>query len=661
MNYKELTLPELRKECRKRGIHTKNLIPKQMIKKLYEYDNDQSSDESVSESLFDSSLETDSGSSSESASDKTHKKVKRTRERGRSRQKRKKKEDSDSDSDLSEQSSLKSKRESPCVESPPKKNKYKKYNTLVIGLDSTSPIGVVKSSTLYAGTKYNYTLDWFDLTQTKHVPEETFTTIIVHDNKLLSNNRVLHNILRTLRYEGMFCCNGKMTTLSSNGLAHTGRSAFQLGKSMKYYERYERGEETDKKLDEKKDTGDTITTEKKKRRKPQKYKAVSINLDMCYEAVAPRMGITLEQFREEVDNPEFIERYTKSQEKFMSYKKKFYTKKLAEFQKEARNNKSSFSDMMSGGEGKHVQDIKDILKIIGEHVQEISCEKTRDNLTDALENEEKGLAAITGREDIKKEIATILYSFANQYSVMTNAFHNMAFLGPAGVGKSFSATVLAYVFCKAGILATDTFCPVTRTDLVAGYIGQTAPMTKKKLIETLEGVLFIDECYQLCQVDGGPRDFGHESLAEIVNFIDKYIGMSIIIVAGYEEPMMEKFFPSNEGMLRRFPHRFVLAPYTNEQLSDILLNFVEEKTETQIDRKTGNIIYTMISKVQEKYPEAFANQAGDMLNLGGDLSKSMLSLYGKHWRDCKTEVILDAFNRYLAPKKMGIILSEDSE
>jgi DNA replication protein DnaC len=451
-----------------------------------------------------------------------------------------------------------------------------------------------------------------------------------------------------------------MTTLSSNGFAHTGRSAFQLGKSMKYYERYERGEETEKKLDEKKDVGETATTEKKKKRKPQKYKAVSIDLDMCYEAVAPRMGITLEQFREEIDNPEFIERYTKSQEKFMAYKKKFYTKKLAEFQKEARNTKSSFSDMI-GGEGKHVQDIKDILKVISDHVQEINCEKTRENLTDALENEEKGLAAITGREDIKEEVASMLYSFGNQYSVMANAFQNMAFLGSAGVGKTFTANVLAYVFCKAGILATDTFCPVTRTDLVAGYIGQTAPMTRKKLIETLEGVLFIDECYQLCQVDGGSRDFGHESLAEIVNFIDKYIGMSIIIVAGYEKPMMEKFFPSNEGMLRRFPHRFVLAPYTNEQLSDILLNFVEEKTETQIDRKTGNIIYTMISKVQEKYPEAFQNQAGDMLNLGGDLSKSMLSLYGKHWRDCKKEVILDAFNRYLAPKKMGITLNEDSE
>jgi len=1099
MIYDDLTLPELRKECRKRNIRVKDLTSKQLIKKLYEYAEEHSSDDSDSDSdsisdsyseseedttfLYDDDLgvwiSEDNGKgfaftddkvafgriktygirpltksdkkklklgsfcvwecNTQDLVDKACRKVKRKYDIEQAKQK--KKIDSDSDEELS----LKSKQEGPCTDRQSKNNKYKKYNTLVIGLDSTSSIGVVKSSTLYTGTKNNYTLDWFDLTQTKHVPEETFTTIIVHDNKLLDNSRVLHNILRTLKYEGMFCCNGKMPTLSSNSFTHTGRSAFQLGKTMTYYERYERGEETEKNLDEKKDVGVGDGTEgKKKKRKPQTYKAVSLDLNICYEAVAPKMGITLEQFREEIDNPEFIDRYTKSQEKFMAYKKKFYTKKLAEFQKEARNTGSKFSDMMSGGEGKHVGDIKDILKVISEHVQEISSEKTRENLTDALENEEKGLAAITGREDIKQEIATMLYSFGNQYSTLTNSFQNMAFLGSAGVGKclardtpiimhdgtiklvqdvvvgdvlmgddssprnvlstttgkeqmyrvvpvkgdsytvneshiislvssykprlrwlkkdnsyivawsaengmdksknfsikkwgtkdiafaeatkflekcpvetkidipiteymakpesqkkkwkgyrvgvefpeqktvldpyllglwlgdgwsygplitnidqevidylykeaeimdlnikpgknetinySFSsktrgknsifrkelqdqnlllnkhippiykynsrenrlkllagiidtdgslfgncydvtqksktltddivylarslgfaaytnarkysctykgekrpgiywrtiisgdtdtipvlirrkkatprkqiknplrtglsveklnvgdyygfeidgnhrfllgdftvthnthtATILAYVFCKAGILATDTFCPVTRTDLVAGYIGQTAPMTRKKLIETLEGVLFIDECYQLCQVDGGSRDFGNESLAEIVNFIDKYIGMSIIIVAGYERPMMEKFFPSNEGMLRRFPHRFVLSPYTNEQLSDILLNFVEEKTETQIDRKTGNIIYTMISKVQEKYPDAFQNQAGDMLNLGGDLSKSMLSLYGKNWRDCKKEIILDAFNRYLAPKKMGITLNEDSE
>ncbi len=143
----------------------------------------------------------------------------------------------------------------------------------------------------------------------------------------------------------------------------------------------------------------------------------------------------MEQFREEIDNPDFIERYTRSQEKFMAYKKKFYTKKLAEFQKEARNTGSKFSDFGGASEGKHVGDIKEILKVISDHVQEISSEKTRKNLTDALENEEKGLAAITGREDIKQEIATMLYSFGNQYSTLTNSFQNMAFLGSAGVGK----------------------------------------------------------------------------------------------------------------------------------------------------------------------------------------------------------------------------------
>ena len=316
MIYDDLTLPELRKECRKRNIRAKDLTSKQLIKKLYEYAEEHSSDDSdsISDSYSESEEDTtflydddlgvwiseDIGKgfaftddkmafgriktygilpltksdkkklklgsfcvwerNTQDLVDKACRKVKRKYEIEQSKQK--KKIDSYSDEELS----LKSKQEGPCTDRQSKNNKYKKYNTLVVGLDATSSIGVVKSTTLYTGTKNSYTLDWFDLTQTRHVPEETFTTIIVHDNKLLDNSRVLHNILRTLKYEGMFCCNGKMHTLSFNGFAHTGRSAFQLGKTMTYYERYERGEETEKNLDEKKIQGlETVQKERKRR------------------------------------------------------------------------------------------------------------------------------------------------------------------------------------------------------------------------------------------------------------------------------------------------------------------------------------------------------------------------------------------------------------
>ena len=44
-----------------------------------------------------------------------------------------------------------------------------------------------------------------------------------------------------------------------------------------------------------------------------------------------------------------------------------------------------------------------------------------------------------------------------------------------------------------GVLSKGTFKKVTRADLIAGYLGQTALKTRDVVKEALGGVLFIDE------------------------------------------------------------------------------------------------------------------------------------------------------------------------
>jgi stage V sporulation protein K len=53
------------------------------------------------------------------------------------------------------------------------------------------------------------------------------------------------------------------------------------------------------------------------------------------------------------------------------------------------------------------------------------------------------------------------------------------------------------MYSKLGILKKNIFNKVTRNDLIAGYLGQTAIKTKKIIDECLGGVLFIDEAYSL--------------------------------------------------------------------------------------------------------------------------------------------------------------------
>ena len=219
------------------------------------------------------------------------------------------------------------------------------------------------------------------------------------------------------------------------------------------------------------------------------------------------------------------------------------------------------------------------------------------------------------------------------------------------------AKVIAYAFSKSGILATDTIKIVSRSDLVGQYIGQTAPRTRGNLLETLEGILFIDEAYQLSPDDPG-RDFGPEAITEIVNFLDKYIGMSIVIVAGYEDKMTKNFFGSNEGLARRFPYRLTLSNYSISELTDILIRFVERSTEMQIDDETGNYLYSVIEYLDEEHKtdDIFSNQAGDMLNFGSSLVKAINGSFKVKWKqgnlENNTPILKEGLQDYLKMKNL---------
>ena len=64
--------------------------------------------------------------------------------------------------------------------------------------------------------------------------------------------------------------------------------------------------------------------------------------------------------------------------------------------------------------------------------------------------------------------------------------------GPPGTGKTEIAKIIGVIYSKIGILNKNTFKKVTRSDLIAGYLGQTAIKTKTVIEQTLGGVLFID-------------------------------------------------------------------------------------------------------------------------------------------------------------------------
>jgi hypothetical protein len=114
------------------------------------------------------------------------------------------------------------------------------------------------------------------------------------------------------------------------------------------------------------------------------------------------------------------------------------------------------------------------------------------------------------------------------------------------------------------------FIVAAREDFIAEYLGQTAPKTKKVLESAKGGVLFIDEAYALCNMDGGSKDkYGEECLTTINEFMSLYPDEIIIIFAGYKDKLMSSIFKAQPGLLRRCVHFFEIKDYTPKGMAKI--------------------------------------------------------------------------------------------
>jgi Holliday junction resolvasome RuvABC ATP-dependent DNA helicase subunit len=142
---------------------------------------------------------------------------------------------------------------------------------------------------------------------------------------------------------------------------------------------------------------------------------------------------------------------------------------------------------------------------------------------------------------------------------------HLVFTGNPGTGKTTVGRLLAQLYSAIGILRTGQLVEVTRSDLVAGYVGQTAIKTTAAVTRALGGVLFIDEAYSLARASGSGQDFGLEAIDTIVKMMEDNRDQLIVIAAGYSHEMTN-FINANPGLPSRFPHIIHFPDYTNNEL-----------------------------------------------------------------------------------------------
>jgi SpoVK/Ycf46/Vps4 family AAA+-type ATPase len=183
-----------------------------------------------------------------------------------------------------------------------------------------------------------------------------------------------------------------------------------------------------------------------------------------------------------------------------------------------------------------------------------------------------------GMKDLKENIIDqILFYIQNLHTLKTeikgNDFMHTVIYGPPGTGKTEIAKIIGAIFSKMGVLTKGTFKKVTRSDLIAGYLGQTSLKTRDVINECLGGVLFIDEAYSLGNEEK-KDSFSKECIDTLCEALSDHKDNLMVIVAGYEKDLNNCFFNYNQGLTSRFTWRFKTDEYTAEDLYKIFLKKV---------------------------------------------------------------------------------------
>ena len=151
----------------------------------------------------------------------------------------------------------------------------------------------------------------------------------------------------------------------------------------------------------------------------------------------------------------------------------------------------------------------------------------------------------------------------------------MVFLGNPGTGKTTVARIVAQILYNLNYIKQNKLIEVSSKDLVAEYVGQTAPKTMAVIEKAMGGVLFIDEAYSLASGKGQGNSYNEEAIATLIQAMENSRDNLVVIFAGYTVEMQD-FLNANSGIVSRIGYTVEFEDYTEDELVQIFKNMVKK-------------------------------------------------------------------------------------